>query len=57
MVGETVYRAFRNWQRRSRVRTELQAMTDRQLSDIGITRGEIDAVVRGEFVRTPGNFA
>lgn len=57
MVGETVYRAFQNWQRRSRVRTELQAMTDRQLSDIGITRGEIDAVVRGEFVRTPGNFA
>jgi len=52
MIGNSVFRVFRNWQERSRARSELLSMSDRQLSDIGISRGEIDAVVRGEFVRT-----
>ncbi|MBT6442692.1 MAG: DUF1127 domain-containing protein [Alphaproteobacteria bacterium] len=52
MVGNSIIRVFQSWQERSRVRSELLSMSDRQLSDIGIGRGEIDAVVRGEFVRT-----
>jgi len=52
MVGNSIFRVFQSWQERSRVRSELLSMSDRQLSDIGIGRGEIDAVVRGEFVRT-----
>lgn len=51
MVADSIFRTFRDWQARSRVRSELQAMSDRQLSDIGINRGEIDSVVRGDYVR------
>ena len=52
MVGNSIFRVLRSWQERSRIRSELLSMSDRQLSDIGIGRGEIDAVVRGEVVRT-----
>jgi len=34
--------AFRQWRKRDRLRTELFGLNDRELMDIGITRGEID---------------
>ena len=52
MVGNSIFRVFQSWKERSRIRSELLSMSDHQLSDIGIGRGEIDAVARGEFVRT-----
>jgi uncharacterized protein YjiS (DUF1127 family) len=35
-------RAFHRWRKRDRLRTELYSLNDRELMDIGITRGEID---------------
>ena len=46
-----ITRTVRKWQERSRARQELTRMTDLELADIGINRGDIDAVVRGDFVR------
>ena len=34
--------AFHQWRKRDRLRTELYDLNDRELMDIGITRGEID---------------
>jgi uncharacterized protein YjiS (DUF1127 family) len=34
--------AFHQWRKRDRLRTELYSLNDRELMDIGITRGEID---------------
>jgi uncharacterized protein YjiS (DUF1127 family) len=34
--------AFLQWRKRDRLRTELYGLNDRELMDIGITRGEID---------------
>ena len=34
--------AFQRWRKRNRLRTELYGLNDRELKDIGITRGEID---------------
>ena len=39
---ETYWNAFQQWRKRDRLRTELYGMNDRELKDIGITRGEID---------------
>ena len=36
--------AFQQWRKRERRRTELGRLTDSELMDIGITRGEIDHV-------------
>ena len=39
---ETYCNAFHQWRKRDRLRTELYGLNDRELMDIGITRGEID---------------
>ena len=39
---ESCWAAFHEWRRRDRLRTELYCLSDRELMDIGITRGEID---------------
>jgi len=39
---ETYWNAFQQWRKRDRLRTELHGLNDRELMDIGITRGEID---------------
>ena len=51
-----ITQAVRQWQERHRARQELQRLTDRDLADIGLTRGSINAAVRGDIVRsrTPG---
>ena len=47
----------RKWQERGRARRELQRLTDLELADIGLSRGDIDAAVRGDFVRSrPSGF-
>ena len=47
-----ITQAVRQWQERHRARQELQRLTDRDLADIGLTRGSINAAVRGEIVRS-----
>jgi uncharacterized protein YjiS (DUF1127 family) len=42
-IAERIARAHR----RERARRELRALDDRQLADIGVSRGEINAVVEG----------
>ncbi len=46
-----ITRTVRKWRERSRPRHELQRLSDLQLADIGLSRGDIDAVVRGDMVR------
>lgn len=40
-------RALSEWARRRRTVTELNSLTDRELRDIGLTRGEIGHYARG----------
>jgi uncharacterized protein YjiS (DUF1127 family) len=47
MFGIGILHAIQRWQRQARVRDELYAMDDRQLADIGLSRGDIEQVVRG----------
>ena len=42
---EAYWDAFRAWRKRERLRTQLCRLTDDELMDMGITRGEIDYVV------------
>ena len=41
-VLRSCWSAFHQWRKRDRLRTELHGLSDRELMDIGITRGEID---------------
>jgi len=41
----------RAWKRRTRISYELNSMSDRDLADIGITRGDISSIVQGRFIR------
>jgi len=36
--------AFQEWRKRERLRADLCGLNDRELQDIGITRGEVDYV-------------
>jgi uncharacterized protein YjiS (DUF1127 family) len=40
------FRAVSEWSQRRRMAAELSALTDRELADIGLTRGEIGAIIR-----------
>ena len=46
-----ITRTVRKWRERSRARNELQRLTDLELADIELSRGDIDAVARGDVVR------
>ena len=39
---ETYWNAFQEWRKRQRLLANLCDLSDRELMDIGITRGEID---------------
>ncbi|MEO0635328.1 MAG: DUF1127 domain-containing protein [Pseudomonadota bacterium] len=39
-----------------KARRELNAMSDRELNDLGISRGDIPVVLRGEHPRARGSF-
>ena len=41
---EAYWNSFQEWRKRDRLRTELYRLTDSELLDIGISRGEIDYV-------------
>ena len=51
---ETYWNAFQEWRKRERLRTELHRLTDNELMDIGITRGEIDNVASNRFIDPSG---
>lgn len=40
-----MFRLFRKWIRKRRIINELNKLTDRELSDIGITRGDFGQIV------------
>ena len=39
---EAYWNAFQEWRKRKKLQTQLSRLTDSELVDIGITRGEID---------------
>ena len=41
---EAYWNTFQEWRKRGRLRNQLCHLTDAELTDIGITRGEIDYV-------------
>jgi uncharacterized protein YjiS (DUF1127 family) len=45
---ETFWSAFQVWRKHEKLRTELCRLTDNELADIGITRGEIDYVASNQ---------
>jgi uncharacterized protein YjiS (DUF1127 family) len=52
---EAYWNAFQAWRKREKLRTELCRLTDSELEDIGITRGEIDyfALKALDLARSP----
>jgi len=38
------WRVFQAWRERARIRAELSSFSDRELWDIGVSRGEIDYI-------------
>lgn len=53
MIGSTIVRTVRRWVEQSEVRHQLETLDDRQLADIGLSRGDIEAVATGRLTR-PG---
>ena len=47
---EAYWNAFQEWRKREKLRTELCRLTDSELEDIGITRGEIDYVASNRAI-------
>jgi uncharacterized protein YjiS (DUF1127 family) len=46
-ILENIAATFRHWADVRTTRNELNRLTDRELSDIGLTRGDIERVARG----------
>ncbi|MCJ8509588.1 DUF1127 domain-containing protein [Rhizobium lemnae] len=46
-----VARSFNNWRKYRKTVNELARMSSRELSDMGISRSEIEAVARGAVSR------
>ena len=42
--------AFQGWNDARATRRSLNALTDRELADIGLSRGDIDRIVRGDMI-------
>jgi uncharacterized protein YjiS (DUF1127 family) len=51
---ETYWNTFQEWRKRERLRTQLCRLTDSELVDIGITRGEIDYVASNRSIDPTG---
>jgi uncharacterized protein YjiS (DUF1127 family) len=51
---EGYWRAFQEWRKRERILAELSSLSERELRDIGITRGEIDYVASNRIVDPRG---
>ena len=54
---ETYWNAFQEWRKRERLRSQLCLLTDSELMDIGITRGEIDHVASNRSIEDMPNTA
>jgi len=50
---ETYWSAFQQWRKRERLQATLDDLSDRELNDIGIARGEIDYVARSALSTDP----
>ena len=50
---EIYWDAFQQWRKRERLRTKLCQLTERELTDIGITRGEIDHIASKRGIVMP----
>ena len=46
--------AFQEWRKRERLRADLCGLNDRELQDIGITRGEVDYVASNRSIDPRG---
>ena len=46
------WRAFQKWRQRQSLRASLYYLSDRELMDIGVTRGEIDYIARHRAIDT-----
>ena len=44
---------YRHWQQKKATRRALYALSDQQLHDIGIQRGDVEAVARGTLPHGP----
>ena len=51
---EIYWDTFWEWRKRERLRTQLCRLTDDELMDIGITRGEIDYLVSNRSIDPTG---
>lgn len=51
-IVPTLVAKLRGWRERQRVLDELYALDDRTLADIGLSRGDIPFVAKGQF-RSP----
>ena len=51
---ETYWNAFQEWRKRQRLRATLCDRSDRELMDIGTTRGEIDYVASNRDIDPRG---
>jgi uncharacterized protein YjiS (DUF1127 family) len=47
---EAYWCAFQEWRKRGKLRAELCRLTDSELADIGLTRGEIDYVASSRSI-------
>lgn len=47
---EAYWDAFREWRKREQLRADLSGLSDRELVDIGISRGEIDYVASSRAI-------
>jgi len=50
---EAYWSAFQEWRKRKRLRATLDDLSDSELKDIGIARGEIDFVARSALSTDP----
>jgi uncharacterized protein YjiS (DUF1127 family) len=50
---EKYWNAFLEWRKRERLRTELCQLTERELTDIGITPGELDYIASNREIAMP----
>ena len=50
---EAYWNEFREWRKRERLRAALDDLSDRELMDIGIARGEFDYVARSALSADP----
>jgi uncharacterized protein YjiS (DUF1127 family) len=51
---EAYWNTFQEWRKREKLRTQLYRLTDSELIDIGITRGEIEYVASNRGVDPRG---